>query len=281
MLFADTAREGWMAGVWVTVCLPAEAAGDIEGALAEALAPFYLNTVDNLPDRGMWDERRIRGGSNGMGFAIAPGYMDDPRLIHDDPGYDGAPRPSAPGVCAGGPRALLDFSQPNLASERAVAASWDLWHSLSAVHPQAIPLATFVDRWRNDPDAFPGDRRGDEMFSAYLAQPLIGAYLDHPFSLGMGYLGFLGGDPLEHPVISYDGTRAAYIRDLTSTNPRDTDVLTLDGWWLEGGFNAVHAFCEPDLCPHDPPTPTVWPGSEAYVADLPGDTILVRLHCHA
>ncbi|MFJ5155356.1 hypothetical protein ACIQCF_28025 [Streptomyces sp. NPDC088353] len=73
----------------------------------------------------MWDERRIHGGGNGMGFAIAPGYMDDPRLIHDDPGYDGAPRPRAPGVLAGGPRALL-ISQPHLASERAVAASWSL-----------------------------------------------------------------------------------------------------------------------------------------------------------
>ncbi|GED89819.1 hypothetical protein TNCT6_69040 [Streptomyces sp. 6-11-2] len=61
-----------MAGVWVTVCLPAEAAGDIEGALAEALAPFCLDTADNPADRGMWDERRIRGGSNGRGFAIAP-----------------------------------------------------------------------------------------------------------------------------------------------------------------------------------------------------------------
>ncbi|MFE4535269.1 hypothetical protein ACFRKB_09330 [Streptomyces scopuliridis] len=271
-----------MAGVWVTVCLPAEAAGDIEGALAEALAPFCLDTGDNPVDRGMWDKRRIHGGSNGMGFAVAPGYTDDPRLIHDDPGYGGAPCPSAPGVCAGGPRALLDFSQPHLASERAVAASWDLWHSLSAVHPPAIPLADFVDRWRNDPDAFPGDRWGDEMLSAYRAQPLIGAYLDHPFSLDRGYLGFLGPrDPEEHPVISYDGTRAAYIRDLTWSNPPDTDVLTLDGWWLEGGTNAVHAFCEPDLCRHDPPRPTVWPGSEAYLAGLPGDTILVRLHCHA
>lgn len=271
-----------MAGVWVTVCLPAEAAGDIDGALAEALAPFYLDTDDNPVDRGMWDERRIHGGSNGMGFAVAPGYEDDPRLIHDDPRYDGAPRPSTPGVCAGGPRALLDFSQPHLASERAVAASWDLWHSLSAVHPPAVPLAVFVDRWRNDPDAFPGDRYGDEMLTAYRAQPLIGAYLDHPFSLNFGSLYFLGpSDPLEHPVIGYDGTRAAYIRDLTSPHTVNTDVLTLDGWWLEDGTHAVHASCEPGLCPHDAPTPTVWPGSEAYVAGLPGDTILVRLHCHA
>ena len=121
------------------------------------------------------------------------------------------------------------------------------------------------------------------MFSAYRSQPLIGAYLDHPFSLGMGYLGFLGdSDPSEHPVIGYEGTRAAYIQDHTWPAP-NTDVLTLDGWWLqmyERGIAAVHAFCEPGLCPHDPPLPAVWPGSDAYLADLPGDTVLVRVHCH-
>ncbi|MGY5035949.1 hypothetical protein ACWC9U_35085 [Streptomyces sp. 900116325] len=41
------------AGVWVTVCLPTEAAGEIDGALAEALAPFYLDTDDNSVDCGM------------------------------------------------------------------------------------------------------------------------------------------------------------------------------------------------------------------------------------
>ncbi|MFI5967721.1 hypothetical protein ACIA8J_36855 [Streptomyces asoensis] len=107
-----------------------------------------MNAVDsdaypdyNPVDRGMWDFRRIRGGSSGHGFAVAPGYEDDPRLIHGEPALDGTPRPGAPGVCAGGPRALLDFSWPHLAAERAVAASWDLWHSLSAMHPAAGPLA--------------------------------------------------------------------------------------------------------------------------------------------
>lgn len=40
------------AGVWATVCLPTEDAGEIDGALAEALAPFYLDTDDNSVDRG-------------------------------------------------------------------------------------------------------------------------------------------------------------------------------------------------------------------------------------
>ncbi|MEU5077014.1 hypothetical protein AB0G76_36520 [Streptomyces asoensis] len=254
--------------------------------MTKALAPFDSDAYPdyNPVDRGMWDSRRIRGGSNGHGFAVAPGYENDPRLIHDEPALDGTPRPSAPGVCAGGPRALLDFSRPQLAMERAVAASWDLWHSLSAMHPAAVPLADFIDRYRNDPTAFPGDRPADAMIAAYRAQPLIKAYLDHPFRLSMGYLGFIGGsDPMEHPVMGYRGTRAEYIREYTWTGTQNTDVLTLDGWWLEPykqGVDAVHAFCEPELCPHKPEVPAVWPGSEAYLADLPGDTIIVRVHCH-
>lgn len=47
-------RQGDMgAGVWVTVCLPTEDAREIDGALAEALAPFYPDTDDNSVDRGM------------------------------------------------------------------------------------------------------------------------------------------------------------------------------------------------------------------------------------
>ncbi|MFE5547562.1 hypothetical protein ACFQ71_27590 [Streptomyces sp. NPDC056534] len=271
-----------MAGVWVTVCLPGAAAGDVEGALTKALAPFFIDTADNPVDRGMWDARHITGGSDGTGFAVAAGHWDDPRLIHDEPGYLRLPLPSIPGVCGGGPRALLDFSQPALASERAAAASWDLWHDLSARHAPAVPLAVFVDRWRNDPDAFPGDRWGDEMLAAYRDQPLIKAYLDHPHSLNMGYLGFVGSmAPSEHPVIGYEGTRAEYVREFTASGPPITDVLTADGWWVEGRTNAVHASCEPESCPHDPPDLSTWQDSEAYLADLPGDTILVRLHCHA
>ncbi|MFJ6140958.1 hypothetical protein [Kitasatospora sp. NPDC092286] len=53
-----------MAHLGVTVCLPPEAADDIEGALDEALAPCYLDNDS------------------------------------DEPGGRGTPRPSAPGVCA-------------------------------------------------------------------------------------------------------------------------------------------------------------------------------------
>ena len=117
------------------------------------------------------------------------------------------------------------------------------------------------------------------MVAAYRAQPLIGAYLDHPWSLGLGY----PGSPFnaEHPVIGYAGSRDDYIRRYSRSRfPVHTDVLTVDGWWREGDGSCVHAPCDPESCPHRPPEPAGWPGSEAYLAHLPGDTILVRLHCH-
>ncbi|GJF34987.1 hypothetical protein KNE206_76870 [Kitasatospora sp. NE20-6] len=263
-----------MASVNVTVCLPPEAGDDVAGALREALAPFFLDTSSAAQDRGMWDEIRISGGNSGTGFAVAAGHEDDPRLLHDDPGHDGSRSPSVPGVCAGGPRALLDFSRPTLAHERVVAASWDLWHRLALEHPPVVPLADFVARWQAG--AFPDDPQGEGMFAAYRAQPLIRAYRDHPFGHGPSWLSF--PDPYENPLVGYPGTRDEYIREFT--RPRTgTDLLTVDGWWLEPGGDAFHAVCEPDSCPHRRPLPGLR-FSDEYVAGLPGDTILLRMVGH-
>jgi hypothetical protein len=73
-----------------------------------------------------------------------------------------------------------------------------------------VPLADFVHRWRTDPEAFPGDQYGEAMFAAYREQAPIQAYLDHPFSLGRGWLSF--PEPSEHPVIAFEGGRADYHR---------------------------------------------------------------------
>lgn len=266
-----------MAGMSVTVCLPAEAEGDVEAALDAALAPFDLN-ADNPPDRGMWDRWRIAGGSDGHGFAVAEGHFDDPRLLHDTSGRDGTALPNVPGVCAGGARALLDFGDPRATAERARAASWDLWHELSAVHPPALPLADFLRRAEADPQTFPDDPYGDAMFAAYREQPLIRAYLDHPFSLGQGFLGY--PHPSEHPVIGFRGDRADYLRrHRPAADPvRQEDVLTPDGWWIEPNGAAVHGSCDPLDCGHT--APPVGPDTERYLAGLPGDTVLVRLRGH-
>ena len=268
-----------MAGMSVTVCLPPGAVRDVRAALTRALAPFDMNGDDTPYERGMWDSWRIRGGNNGNGFAVAAGHEADPRLVHDDPGPDGEPRPSPPGVCAGGPRALLDFdfSRPNLAYERAVGASWDLWQRLSATYPPAVPLAELVGR-RRDGEAFTGDDGAERMLAAYHAQPLVRAFLDHPLSLALGYPHF----PVlsEHPVMHCRSGRAACIAELTPSRPPNTDVLTVDGWWIESDGSAVHAFCDPEHCPHEWSRPAGWSGSEPYLAALPGDVVVVRVHGH-
>lgn len=69
-----------MAGAWVTVCHPPAEAAD-----------------DNPVERGMWDERRIQGGSDGLGFTVAP----DTRTTH-------LTRPLVPGTPGGLARGRAD-----------------------------------------------------------------------------------------------------------------------------------------------------------------------------
>ncbi|WP_423834743.1 hypothetical protein [Streptomyces manipurensis] len=247
-----------MAGLWVTVCLPPEAAADVdEGALERALAPFFTDTSDNPPDRGMWDSRRIRDGSDGVGFAVAAGHEHehehDPRLLHDDPWYDGTPCPSVFGICAGGPRALLDFSDPLAASRRAAAASWDLWHRLAAVHPPHVPLHDFVERWTNDPDAFPDDRWGDALFAAY------------------GRLGFPAPPNIRSSATTATG------RTTSGNAPTPTGGTRTSSPRTAGGARATARPCTPPATPGRVPTTR----SEVYLAALPGETVLVRPRCHA
>ncbi|MET9688933.1 hypothetical protein ABZY81_10690 [Streptomyces sp. NPDC006514] len=59
------------------------------------------------------------------------------------------------------------------------------------------------------------------------------------------------------------------------------NLLTLDGWWCEEGYDPVHGACDDqDACPHTPPY-TQRPGAgEAHLAGLPDDTLLVSVRCH-
>src|SRR5690606_14996439 len=102
-----------MAGLRLTVCLPAQAHADLDTALARALEPFHIDC--EAVDRAMWDWWAVRGGSDQSGFRILPGCENDARLIHDAAAYDGQSLPSKPGWCAGGPRGLLDFDGPRIA----------------------------------------------------------------------------------------------------------------------------------------------------------------------
>src|ERR1700730_6268511 len=97
-----------MAGIRVTVCLQTAARADLGVALAEAMAPFEM--WSGFEWREIWDSLTIRGGSDGGGLSVLCGHENDPRLVHDWPRDDGELLPSVPGMCAGGPRGLLDSS---------------------------------------------------------------------------------------------------------------------------------------------------------------------------
>ncbi|MFD6300246.1 hypothetical protein ACFWFU_36070 [Streptomyces sp. NPDC060235] len=129
-------------------------------------------------------------------------------------------------VCAGGPRVPCSTSR----GLKPLQNAWQprpgiLWQQLFAVHPPALPLSVFEDRWEEDPHEFLGGPRTDGMLAAHRTQPLVEAYIHHPSSLGLDY----PGTPIcaEHPIIGFRCSRAAYIRKL-SWIPQDTDVLTVD-----------------------------------------------------
>ena len=98
-----------MAHIWVVVCLPPDAIDHVHTALTRALAPFEM--YEQPVERGVWDTWRIRGGGEGAGFYVRPGFEDDIRLIHDTPNYRGEVLPTNRGECAGGPKALLDLAR--------------------------------------------------------------------------------------------------------------------------------------------------------------------------
>ena len=262
-----------MAGITLTVCLPDGDPGDVRSTVADALAPFDMNSADNPFERGMWTSWRISGGSDGTGFAIAEGYEHDTRLIHDDPTWEGRARPSVPGVCAGGPRGLLDFSRPSAANECFAAAVWDLWHGLLAAQPSTVSLSSFLKR--REPGS--GRSRMRELLSEYFEQPAIAAFLEHPWARKVMWVD--DPDPKEHPVIRFKGSREEWIFRMAASRPPSTDVLTPDGWWIEADGNALHGACESQAsCSHVPEISS-WPGAEEYLAGLAPQSIIVRVRC--
>ena len=129
-----------MAHYAVTVCLPPEAGTDLDAALAAALAPFGADTDLEWEFGFLWDNWRIKGGSDGLGFWIRAGYTDGRRLIHDGPDpRNGAPRLSSPGMCAVGPRGLLDLSEEPEPPRALAVEAWELWHRLAEEYPPALP----------------------------------------------------------------------------------------------------------------------------------------------
>lgn len=92
----------------------------------------------------MWDTWRIRGGGEGAGFYVRPGFEDDPRLIHDTPNYRGEVLPTNRGECAGGPKGLLDLARNTLTwSDLLTLDGW--WVEESGVWAHRTPAVVAGD----------------------------------------------------------------------------------------------------------------------------------------
>jgi hypothetical protein len=111
----------------------------------------------------------------------------------------------------------------------------------------------------------------------YRAQPLIQRLRAAPC--------FTTGVVRELPDLLpwFELSREEYVAQRAEDALRQSELLTLDGWWIERNHTPVHGACESlDTCPHRDGRSEPWTRADmaAYLEDLPADVIIVRLHCH-
>ncbi|MFG2716081.1 hypothetical protein ACGFX2_36955 [Streptomyces goshikiensis] len=283
-----------MAGMRIVVCLPGSAAGRVDEAVAEAMAPFEREKGPGA-EFDIWDHYRVCGGASGHGFAVRAGFEGDPRLLHDRPRYDGTAEPSRHGMCAGGPRGLLDLTASEAESITLAGRAWELWGELSGRHPAPDPYGLFLERSKAEMGLPPfllfrtedGPDPFTPAFERYQAQPLIGAYLAALDEL-KGAARTHRYDPafldIWDPLVSVGGlSREEFIRAHSRSDGANfPHVLTLDGWWYGDHEEGIHGACGGRaVCAH---VPDIAPNSnlavKRYLEDVPDDALLVYLSLH-
>lgn len=270
-----------MAGMRITVCLPAQAADRLEAAVAEAMAPFEIDYTRG-DELDIWDSWYITGGQvNGGGFNVVPGHEQDPRLLHEyvPPQWNATyePVPNDFGWCAGGPRELLDFSASREEARELAEAAWQRWQELAAELPPAEPWRVYYDRQVAHFRTYSIDQASAD----YRAQPLVQAFDSYLATLpterySYWFLGFTD------PVVDVGcAAREEFVEQRTFAALPEHNVLTLDGWWYEDGGPGIHGACNsPAECPHEPELPADQERIDGYLAGLPGDTLLIHVRCH-
>jgi hypothetical protein len=271
----------------IVVCLAPDAAGDVVAAIDAAMAPF--EAMQGFPaERDQWESWSVVGGSDGTGFRIVPGAEDDPRLIHDQPHWDGGPRPGMPGMCAGGPRGILDLTSDGAEAAAAAGQLWDLFHALRGELPPALPLAHFMALPEHQVPYVPVGRAADGTYRLmpdpgwqaaqrqYHAQPLVRRLRAAPC--------FAEGVVAELPEMLpwFDLPRQEYVDRRFEAARRGSELLTLDGWWIELGYPPVHGACESRAaCTHRAGMTEPWTreAMATYLERLPDDVVVVRLRC--
>lgn len=275
-----------MARYGLTVCLPGEARGRLEEAIGEAMAPFSCEREGGIADDLLiWDHWRIDGGADGRGHRIRPGHEVDPRIVHDQPLWDGTAEPSLPGWCAGGPLGLLE-RRPWEQAAAVARLVWDGWQEVARTNPPSRPWDDFCPEWPPGADGPAYDALRAPAHAEYLAQTPVAAYREWAAGLRL--------DPAaeefrptvvdrhEDPLGSIGRyTWEEFARRAAHDAVGSCHLLTLDGWWYEDGDRPLHSACDdPAACPHPPPPALDAGGGPAYLAGLSADTLLVSLRCH-
>lgn len=265
-----------MGGVRLTVCLPAEAREDLGAALTSVLEPFGMDTSGTF-ERAWWENWSIRGGSDACGFVIAPGHEGDPRLVHDEPLYDGTLLPSLPGRCAGGPRSLLDFDGPMAVARGWAMDTWDLWERLAAEHPPYVPWSAFEERIQ--PWSGVRTPEWDRASQEFETQPILKAFRTQYVDEIPTHLGFRPPRGMGNPH-RWGADRSDFVERTCSTVVSlGTDLLTLDGWWIQPDGNAMHAACDDAwTCGHRSAA-AVPPNDHRFYVSAPDDILLIRVRC--
>ncbi|MGA5822304.1 hypothetical protein ACPC54_31095 [Kitasatospora sp. NPDC094028] len=268
-----------MARMSITVCLPAREAGRVEEAVGEAMAPFELDCTGGA-DLDIWDSWRITGGTvHGGGFNVLPGHERDARLLHEFPNRwltGHVPVPNDFGWCAGGPRELLDFTATREQAAELADAVWRRWHELAGELPTPRPLESYLARHHADAMTY----SSQQAYEDFGAQPLLRAFADYRRSLPTERFrgAFLW---LPDPLADVGGRpRAEFVASTAAQALHRRNVLTLDGWWYEDGGPGLHGACHSGACPHEPDLAPGYDHISGYLTDLPGDTLLVNVHCH-
>ncbi|WP_431683605.1 hypothetical protein [Kitasatospora sp. KL5] len=264
----------------ITVCLPAQEAGRVEAAVAEAMAPFERD-YERGDDLDIWDSWRITGGTvHGGGFPVLRGHERDSRLLHEFPSRwltGHVPVANDFGWCAGGPRELLDLSASREVARELADAAWQRWHDLAAELPPARPWRLYLDRHSADPRAYPSRRASED----YDGQPLLQAYRSYLRTLPTECYRWDFLRPMD-PVARIGGMpRQEFVEWQTAYALPTRNLLTPAGWWYEDGGAGVHGTCDdPSDCRHEPDVPAGYDHIDAYLAALPGDMLVVNVHCH-
>lgn len=269
-----------MAGMCITVCLPAREAVRVEAAVADAMAPFEIDYTRG-EELDIWDSWRITGGTvHGGGFNVLPGHEGNSRLIHELPSRWPTSSPTPPndfGWCAGGPRELLDFSASREEAAELAEAAWRQWRTLAAELPAPRPREFYDARHNVDPWKYSSEQAAAD----HCAQPLVRAFEDYLRTLPTERYRYWFLHSMD-PVLGVGSVgREEFVASEVEGALRRRNLLSLEGWWYEDGGPGIHGACHtPADCPHEPELTAGYDHIDRYLRALPGDTLLINVHCH-